>query len=116
MPLETALETVLAGSPYAARIKPHVYWITERGTPTAKEDIPVTGVYNSVTATFEGEDLSAALQDIAVAAGVTIAIDPNVSGSVWAVLDKVSLETALETLLAGTPFVVTKTPDYTDYD
>jgi hypothetical protein len=43
-------------------------------------------------------------------AGVNIVLDANISGSVWAELKDVSLETALKILLAGTPYVCETTP------
>jgi len=69
-------------------------------------------VYRPITATFRGDDLPQAIQDIAFKAGVTIVSDPNVSGEIYADLRDVPLETALDILLAGSPFVATKRPDY----
>ncbi len=69
-------------------------------------------VYLPITNTFQGQDLREALQDIAISTGVTIVPDPNVYGEVYAELDEVDLDTALRTILAGSPFVVQKTPDY----
>lgn len=69
-------------------------------------------VYKPINNTFQGDDLRQALQDIAADAGVTIVPDPNVVGEVWAELVNVPLETALKTILAGSPFVVHVTPDY----
>jgi len=69
-------------------------------------------VYRPITNTFIGDDLRQALQDVAMEAGVTIVSDPNVAGEVYAELQDVPLETALRTMLAGSPFVVKVTPDY----
>lgn len=69
-------------------------------------------VYKPINNTFQGDDLRQALQDIAADAGVTIVPDPNVVGEVWAELVDVPLETALQTVLAGSPFIVHVTPDY----
>ncbi len=69
-------------------------------------------VYLPITNTWQGQDLRNALQEIAGAAGVTIVPDPNVYGEVYAELTQVDLDTALRTVLAGSPFVVQKTPDY----
>jgi type II secretory pathway component GspD/PulD (secretin) len=69
-------------------------------------------VYLPITNTFQGDDLRNVLQDIALTAGVTIVPDPNVYGEVFAELKQVDLDTALRTILAGSPFVVQKTPDY----
>lgn len=69
-------------------------------------------VYLPITNTFSATDLRNALQDIALMTGVTIVPDPNVYGEVFAELNAVDLDTALRTILAGSPFVVHKTPDY----
>ncbi|HPC95649.1 MAG TPA: hypothetical protein PLU87_11950 [Sedimentisphaerales bacterium] len=69
-------------------------------------------VYLPITNTWQGQDLRNVLQEIAGAAGVTIVPDPNVYGEVYAELSEVDLDTALRTVLAGSPFVVQKTPDY----
>lgn len=69
-------------------------------------------VYLPITNTWQGYDLRNALQDISLSSGVTIIPDPNVFGEVYAELEEVDLDTALRTILAGSPFVVQKTPDY----
>jgi type II secretory pathway component GspD/PulD (secretin) len=95
MPVPLALQRILEPTGYTFR---------------AVEDAYL--VYHPITNTFMGDDLRQALQDIAVSAGVTIVPDPNVAGEVWAELKDVPLETALRTILAGSPFVVKVTPDY----
>jgi hypothetical protein len=67
-------------------------------------------VYPLITGTFQGTDLCQALEEVGVMAGVNIVCDANISGSVWAELKEVSLETALKTLLAGAPYVCETTP------
>jgi type II secretory pathway component GspD/PulD (secretin) len=69
-------------------------------------------VFKPISNSFQGDELRQALQDISADAGVTIVPDPNVTGDVYAELDNVPLETALKTILAGSPFVVHVTPDY----
>ena len=95
MPVPLALQRILEPTGYTFR---------------AVEDAYL--VYRPVTNTFMGDDLRQALQDIALAAGVTIVTDPNVFGEVYVELQNVPLETALKTMLAGSPFVVKVTPDY----
>ncbi|UCD52167.1 MAG: hypothetical protein JSW27_05920 [Phycisphaerales bacterium] len=95
MPVPLALQRILEPTGYTFR---------------AVEDAYL--VYRPVNNTFMGDDLRQALQDIALAAGVTIVTDPNVAGEVYAELQDVPLETALRTILAGSPFVVKVTPDY----
>jgi len=69
-------------------------------------------VFKPISNGFQGDDLRQVLSDIAADAGVTIVPDPNVTGEIWAELPDVSLETALNIVLAGSPFVVHATPDY----
>ena len=53
-----------------------------------------------------------ALQDLATAAGVPIVVDPNVAGDVFVSFENVSLDEALELMLAGKPYVFKKMPRY----
>lgn len=53
---------------------------------------------------FISTDLRQALEDVAAQAGVNIIADPSVGGVVSAELDDVTVERALEVLLAGTGF------------
>ena len=68
-------------------------------------------VFRPISNLYTGQDLRAALQDVALLAGVTIVTDPNVTGEVYADLQDVPLETALGIMLSGTPFVVNVTED-----
>ena len=61
---------------------------------------------------FVDEDLTAVLQDIASTLGVTIIPDETVIGIVNCTLDNVPLDRALQIVLAGTPYVIKKTPYY----
>ena len=65
-----------------------------------------------VSNVFVDTDLTSALQDIASASGVTIIPDETVVGIVNATLENVPLDRALQIVLAGTPYVVKKTPYY----
>ena len=65
-----------------------------------------------VSNVFVDTDLRQAISDLAAQANVVIAMDPSVGGLVTCTLDKVTLDQALEILLAGTGFLVRKTPDY----
>jgi type II secretory pathway component GspD/PulD (secretin) len=60
---------------------------------------------------FAGDELRRALQDISDIAGVTIIPDETVTGQVYATLQAVPLEVALETILVGTSYVVQKMPN-----
>ncbi len=94
-PLESALEMILQDQ-YDYRRKGNVYT-----------------VYRPITQTFLGQDLrDEVLPLIASTAGVSIITDENVIGQVFAELDEFSLATALDTVLAGTPFVWVEFPDY----
>lgn len=57
-------------------------------------------------------DIVIALQSIASTAGVTIIPDETVIGFITCTLDNVPLDRALEIVLAGTPYVIKKTPYY----
>ncbi len=65
-----------------------------------------------ITSTFIDYELTRALKDIASMAGVTIIPDEKVVGLVNAELKNVPLEKALDIVLAGTPYIVKKTPYY----
>jgi hypothetical protein len=66
-----------------------------------------------ITNTFVDNDLvTEVLQTIASQAGVAIIPDETVVGTVTCDLRAVPLDTALEIVLAGTPYVVKKTPYY----
>jgi len=67
---------------------------------------------SSITATFEGVELRLVLQELSSLAGVPIIPDPNVTGKIHATIQDVPLERALEIVLAGTPYLFKKTPDY----
>jgi type II secretory pathway component HofQ len=69
-------------------------------------------VFRPVTNTFLGDPLREALQQMGLSAGVTIALDENVTGEAYADLTDVPIEEALEIVLAGTPYVVIKKPNY----
>jgi hypothetical protein len=69
-------------------------------------------VFLPITNAFMGDELREALQLIAAVAGVSIVPDETVTGQVYADLQGVPLETALDIVLAGTPYVVKKTPNY----
>ena len=69
-------------------------------------------VFRPISNSFPGTRLDSALQDVATAAGVPIVIDPNVAGDVFVSFENVSLDEALELMLAGKPYVFKKTPRY----
>jgi hypothetical protein len=61
---------------------------------------------------FVDADIAMALQDIASTSGVTIIPDETVIGIITCTLDNVPLDKAIEIILAGTPYVIKKTPYY----
>ena len=61
---------------------------------------------------FIDTDLRQALQDVAAQAGVNIIADPSVQGLVSVELLDVTVERALELILAGTEFEVSRFPNY----
>ncbi|MEK7992296.1 MAG: hypothetical protein AAB403_00685, partial [Planctomycetota bacterium] len=81
------------------------------GTPGAAERTPVGEVL--ITNKFVDMDLLLdVLPVIAEQAGISIIPDETVQGLVTADLKGVPLDTALEIVLAGTPYIVKKTPYY----
>jgi len=98
MPMASALPTVLKGTKYEFRRieKPEEAW----------------QVFLPIRNSFAGDELRRALQDISAVAQVPIIPDETVTGQVWADLQGVPLEVALETVLAGTSYVVKSTPNY----
>ncbi len=98
MPMASALPLILKGTTYQFR---HI---------EAPEE--AWQVFRAISNNFADTDLRQALQDIGAMAGVSIIPDETVTGRVWADLQGVPLEVALETILAGTPYVVKSTPNY----
>jgi type II secretory pathway component HofQ len=84
------------------------------GVPTAPGTGELTGPGGPIiTNTFIDNDLATeVLPAIATQAGISIIPDATVGGMITADLVDVPLETALEIVLAGTPYVVKKTPYY----
>jgi len=95
VPLARALEILLQGTGYAVKEVPNSYL-----------------VYTPISNIFAETDLRIALQDIATAAQVVIIPDESVTGTITCELKAVPLDTALEMVLAGTGYVVKKTPYY----
>jgi type IV pilus assembly protein PilQ len=98
MPMASALPMILKGTKYTFR----------------RIDKPEEGyqVFLPITNTFSGDQMQRALQDISATAGVAIVSDETVAGQVYADLQGVPLEVALETILAGSSYVYKKTPNY----
>jgi type II secretory pathway component GspD/PulD (secretin) len=65
-----------------------------------------------VSNVFFQSDLRQALEDVAAQAKVNIVADQNVQGVVSVTLENVTVEKALQLLLAGTDYQVQVTPDY----
>ena len=78
----------------------------------ASDDGKTYVVFRPISNAFPGVRLDSALQDVATAAGVPIVIDPNVAGDVFVSFDNMSLDEALELMLAGKPYVFKKYPRY----
>jgi hypothetical protein len=83
----------------------------QEGVPT-EPNLPLPLEVPLITNTWLGNDLIEVLQDIASMAGIPIIPDETVVGLVTAELQDVPLERALDIVLAGTPYVVKKTPYY----
>jgi hypothetical protein len=86
--------------------------LTQQQAPPGEPNLPPVSEVPLITNTFIESDLLQVLQDIASMAGIPIIPDETVVGYVTAELQDVPLEIALEIVLAGTPYVVKKTPYY----
>ncbi len=80
--------------------------------PAEEPNLPGGPTEPIITNTFIDTDLIEVLQDIASQAGIPIIPDETVVGLVTAELQNIPLETALDIVLGGTPYVVKKTPYY----
>ncbi len=69
-------------------------------------------VFKPISNLWDLTPINDVLRDISATVGVPIVADEQVVGDVTAEVDGVSLDTALKIILAGTNYVVQKTPDY----
>ncbi|MHC4532667.1 MAG: hypothetical protein ACYS6K_01830, partial [Planctomycetota bacterium] len=79
--------------------------IKQREAPTVTEPGVLAPQVPLITNTFIDDPLIDALQNIAAEANVTIIPDESVLGNVSCTLKDVPLETALDIVLAGTPYI-----------
>jgi len=77
-----------------------------RAEPEPEKPLPL------ISNVFMDTDLRQALQDVAAQAKVNIMPGPGVNGYITAELDAVTVDKALEILLAGTGYEVLRRPDY----
>jgi type II secretory pathway component GspD/PulD (secretin) len=75
------------------------------GTPAVAQDALISNV-------FVETDLRQALEDISAQAGINVIADQSVQGVVTVALDNVTLDKALELVLAGTNYMIRREPDY----
>ena len=121
VPLERALEMVLAGKPYAIRKTPDYYFVADMRLPGSKDRRILDErrnvspwpqgaylVYRPISQVFVGDDRRQALMDLAAVAEISIAVDENLTGKLYADLNKVPLETAFRIILTGTPYIAVK--------
>lgn len=86
--------------------------IKQREAPTVLETGVVVPQIPLISNTFADDPLIDTLQSIAAAANVTIIPDETVVGTVSCVLKDVTVETALDIVLAGTPYIWKKTEHF----
>jgi type II secretory pathway component GspD/PulD (secretin) len=86
--------------------------IKQREAPTVTEPGVLAPQVPLITNTFIDDPLIDALQNIAAEANVTIIPDESVLGNVSCILKDVPVDTALDIVLAGTPYVWKKTEHY----
>lgn len=65
-----------------------------------------------VSNVFFQSDLRQAIEDVAAQSGVNIIADPSVQGVVSVTLENVTVDKALQLILAGTEYQYQRTPDY----
>lgn len=106
MPMASALPMILKGSKYSFRR------VEEPALQPGQAPTESWQVFLPITNTFGGDELPRALQDISSVAGVPISSDETVQGRVYADLQGVPLEVALETILAGTSYVAKREANY----
>jgi len=126
VPLERALEMVLAGTPYIVKKTPDYYLVATAPRPPGPNDPRIFEersnasawpqgtylVYRPISQRVPGDDRAQAVMDVAVAAGVSFAVGPDVTGAVYTDLWDMPVETAFRILLAGTPYVAVKKADH----
>jgi hypothetical protein len=109
-PMEQDIEKILAE---LERLKRQQAGEVQVPTTPGARDIPVGPGGPLISNTFVDNDLpTEVLPAIATQAGISIIPDETVSGMITADLQDVPLDTALEIVLAGTPYIVKKTPYY----
>ena len=86
--------------------------IKQREAPTVPEPGVLVPQIPLISNTFLDDPLIDTLQTIAASANVTIIPDETVLGTVACVLKDVTVETALDIVLAGTPYIWKKTEHY----
>lgn len=74
--------------------------------PTSAQNSPL------ISNVFFQSDLRQAIEDIAAQAGINIIADPSVQGVVSVTLENVTVDKALQLILAGTEYQYQRTPDY----
>jgi type II secretory pathway component GspD/PulD (secretin) len=93
----------------------------DRAAPAAADSVAAAAAADDAAAesepalisnVFIDTDLRQALQDVAAQAGVNIIADPSVQGLVSVELNDVTVDRALELILAGTEYEVSEFPNY----
>ncbi|MBC8471711.1 MAG: M48 family metalloprotease [Planctomycetes bacterium] len=84
----------------------------QQALKATEPNLPLAPKVKLISKTLIDCPLLEALQSIATAANVTIIPDETVKGLISCTLKDVSVETALDIVLAGTPYVWKKTPQY----
>jgi hypothetical protein len=85
---------------------------TARGPITAPGAAGYDPGQTLITDTFDGEDIINVLSSLGATARIPIIPEESVVGSVYGTFRDTPLDTALQVILAGTPYVVKKTPLY----
>ena len=95
----------MAGQTIRAALTAAAIWCVFSIQASAQNDALISNV-------FFQSDLRQALEDVSAQAGVNVIADPSVRGIVSVTLEDVTLQDALDLLLAGTEYRVEATEDY----
>lgn len=96
-----------------AKIREQLANLLLKKVAPVEPNLPAAPQIPLVSNIFVDADLTAVLQDIASTSGVTIIPDETIIDVIInCTLDNVPLDRALEIVLAGTPYVIKKTPYY----
>ncbi len=112
IPVPPSLEPEKPLSPFEQIQKQLDKLIKDQQAPAVTEPSALVPQVTLISNTFIDDPLIDALQNIAAAANITIIPDETVVGNISCTLKDVTVETALDIVLAGTPYIWKKTEHF----